>query len=142
MVWYGTMVPDPTLHSLCPVSHWSTEVATALCGEKCKIRGLNQSINYGINYGIMTIKYYSAPWLGCSRPYFFWSNLVKNTGSLIFLCLWVLNKNTTKGFRKIMSEIDQPRHVFFVSCDFVCDFTKMVCENWQFQTGYCDALLV
>ena len=31
------------------------------------------------------------------------SNLVKNTGSLVFLSLWVPNKNNPEGFRKIMT---------------------------------------
>ena len=58
------------------------------------------------------------------------SNLVKNTGSLVFLSLWVPNKNNPEGFRKIITGIDQPRLVFTVSCDFLCDFTKLVSENW------------
>ena len=68
--------------------------------------------------------------IGRSRPSLFRSKLVKNTGSLVFLSLWILNKNTTKGFRKIISGIDQPRLVFFFSCDFSCTFAKFVCKNW------------
>jgi len=68
--------------------------------------------------------------IGWSRPSLFRSKLVKNTGSLVFLSLWILNKNTTKGFRKIISGIDQPRLVFFFSCDFSCTFAKFVCKNW------------
>ena len=68
--------------------------------------------------------------LGRSRPSLFRSKLVKNTGSMVFLSLWILNKNTTKGFRKIISGFDQPRLVFFFSCDFSCAFAKFVCKNW------------
>ena len=55
--------------------------------------------------------------------------MVKNTGSLVFLSLWVPNKNNPEGFRKIITGIDQPRLVFFVSCDFSCDFTKLVVKT-------------
>ena len=40
-----------------------------------------------------------------------------------------LNKNNPEGFRKIIIGIDQPRLVFFVSCDFSCDFTKLVVKT-------------
>ena len=36
--------------------------------------------------------------LGRSRPSLIRSKLVKNTRSLVFLSLWIINKNTTKGF--------------------------------------------
>ena len=65
------------------------------------------------------------PWgVGRSRTSYFRPNLVKNTGSLVFLSLRVLNKNTTKGFWKVMSGIDQPRLVLSVPCEFSCEFTK------------------
>ena len=60
---------------------------------------------------------------------------MKTTGSLVFLSLWVPNKNNPKGVRKIITGIDQQRLVFFVSCDFLWDFTKMVSENWWFKSN-------
>ena len=69
------------------------------------------------------------PSLGRSRSSYFTPRFVKNTGSLVFLSLRVLNKKTTKGFRKVMSRINQPRLVLSVSCEFSCEFTKFATKN-------------